>query len=70
MEANSDWTCNQFSIALGEEELPELLRRVASHIESLPGFRLLNGVLDTHDNEVIASVYYYGVDPKIEEYLE
>lgn len=54
------WTCHQFSISLGDDEVAELLRRVADTIERIDGFRLLDVVVDTcvDDEEAVATVYY------------
>jgi heme-degrading monooxygenase HmoA len=49
----------QFSIVLPSDQLPELLRRVAAHIETIPGFQLHNIVVEDGDDEVIANVYFW-----------
>lgn len=51
--------CHAFSIMLSSDKLPELLRRVAAHIETIEGFELLNVVVDESGGEVTASVYYW-----------
>jgi heme-degrading monooxygenase HmoA len=51
--------CHAFSIMLSSDQLPELLRRVAAHIETIEGFELLNIVVDEANEEVTASVYYW-----------
>ena len=51
--------CHAFSIVLASDQLPELLRRVAAHIETIAGFELLNIVVDEADEEVTANVYYW-----------
>lgn len=48
-----------FGVTLGEEEIPEILRRVATAIENIQGFQLLNIVVSRCDEEATASVYYW-----------
>lgn len=54
----NEWLGGQFSIVLDLTELPELLRRVAAHVEEIPGFELLNLVVHETNGDLVASVYY------------
>lgn len=51
--------CDHFALTLGADELPEVLRRVASAIEGIDRFRLLDMTVANCDDEATASVYYY-----------
>jgi hypothetical protein len=53
------WNCSHFSIALPQDRLPTLLRRVAKHIEVLgPEFVQDIVVRVDHDQDMVASVYF------------
>jgi hypothetical protein len=52
-------TSLNFGLTLPDSQLPELLRRVASEIEAIDGFSLLNIVVSEHEAEVWATVYYW-----------
>lgn len=56
--AMAEWTCNQFALSLGIDEVPEVLRRVASVIEQINDFVLLDISVTTCSDEATASVYY------------
>ena len=56
---SSPYSCCQFSIMLASELLPELLRKVATEIEQIENFQLLNLVVDEVDGETTAHVYYW-----------
>ena len=56
--------CQEFSLTLAAEEVPEVLRRVATEIEKIPGFQLLNLVVSLCDEEATASVYYWLLDER------
>lgn len=49
----------EFALTLGADEVPEVLRRVATAIAEIPDFRLLNLVVRTCGDEATACVYYY-----------
>lgn len=51
--------CDHFALTLGEDELPEVLRRVARTIEGIERFRLLSMTVTNCDEEATAAVYYY-----------
>jgi hypothetical protein len=56
---SNPYSCYQFSMMLGSEFLPELLRKVAAEIERIDNFQLLNLVVDEVDGETTAHVYYW-----------
>lgn len=51
--------CDQFSLTLGADQLPEVLRRVANAIEGIEGFQLLDVTVSLCEDEATASVYYW-----------
>lgn len=55
-----EWTCNRFELSLDDDEVPEILRRVATVIERIDGFRLLDiaVMVCPEEEEATASVYY------------
>lgn len=50
--------CDQFSLTLGADEIPEVLRRVATVIEKIKGFELFDLTMTVCEGEATASVYY------------
>lgn len=50
--------CHRFEMAAADDDVPELLRRIAARIDSIKGFELLDIVMEPCFDEVAASVYY------------
>jgi hypothetical protein len=57
------WKCHHFSMALSQEKLPTLLRRVATQIEKIKPEVVLDIVLKTDYTDMIATVYYSLPEP-------
>lgn len=55
--------CDNFALTLGADEIPEVLRRVATVIEKIDGFQLLNLTMSVCEEEATASVYYWRIGP-------
>jgi hypothetical protein len=56
--SESGWPCLHFAISLDVGEEIELLRRVQLKIAAIESFRLLNMVVEAHDGEITATVYF------------
>lgn len=52
------WKCNHFALTLDEDEVPEVLRRVAGVIDETPGFSLLSMIVHPCAGEATAFVAY------------
>jgi hypothetical protein len=60
MRKRNHWPSRHFSIALPQEKLPTLLRRVAKHIELIDPDVVLDIVVKTDYQDMVATVYFSG----------
>ena len=54
----SKWKCHHFSIALAQDKVPTLLRRVATTLEKIKPEFVHDIVLKTDYTHMVATVYY------------
>jgi hypothetical protein len=58
MTVSSKWKCNHFSIARPPDQVPALLRKVASEIQRLQPCDIFNIVTGFDGVHMVATVYY------------
>lgn len=53
------WATRHFAMALDQNEVPELLRRVATEIDGISGFNLSHLAVNVCNGEATAVVYFW-----------